>query len=95
MPRVTFQYNESFVSHVSEIFFYKSKILDLQKSVIVLSLSERWNFEEKKFSLCVAIRLKRSEIVQLLERAGEMLWRNEHFTKITGLPSFITDEFFF
>ncbi len=32
---------------------------------------------------------------QFLERAGEVLWRNKHFTKITGLPPCITYECFF
>ncbi len=32
---------------------------------------------------------------QFLERTGEVLWRNGHFTKITVLPTYNTDEIFF
>ncbi len=38
MPRVTFQCNQSFVSHVSEIlFYYKSKSLTLRQTLIKAS----------------------------------------------------------
>ncbi len=63
MPRVTFQCNESFVSHVPEIyFFYKSKIL-AHLQTYDNSIAQRK--VKKKNSLCVAMRLKRSETVVL------------------------------
>ncbi len=101
MPTVTFQCNESFVSHLSEIYYYyKSKFLVLLQTYDNLSLSERWSFEKIFLVVCNydAQTLRNGCIAsllpphQFLERTGEVLWRNGHFTKITALPPYITCE---
>ncbi len=72
--------------------------------MIILSLSERWSFEEKKnLVVCSyeAQTLRNSCITsplpshQLLERTGEVLWQNGHFTKITAISPYNTGEGFF
>ncbi len=66
MPRVTLQCNESFVSHVSEIFlFYKSKILSILQTFDNSIAQRKVKFWKEKISLCAAMKLKRSEIVVL------------------------------
>ncbi len=82
--------------------FYKSKILVHLQTYDNLSLSERWSFEEKILVVCSyeAQTLRNSCIAsrlpshQFLERADEVLWWHEHFTKIPVLSTYTTDEFF-
>ncbi len=68
MPRVTFQCNQSFELHVSELFFYKSKILALLQTLINASqLHQNVLFATtKNFSLRVTIRPKHGETQALL-----------------------------
>ncbi len=64
MPRVTFQCNESFVSHLSEFVFTNLKFWPSFKPMIIYR-SAKGEVLKKKFSLCVAMRVKRPEMVVL------------------------------
>ncbi len=100
MPKVTFECNQSFVSHVSEIYlFYKSKILALLQTYDNSFRSAKGEvLKRKNLVVCSyeAQTLRNRCITsplpsqQFLERAGEVLSRNVHFTKITVLPPCIT-----
>ncbi len=66
MPRVTFQCNDSFVSHVSEIFFSNLKFWPSFKPMIIYRSAKGEVLKKRNFVvLCVAMRPKRSEMVVL------------------------------
>ncbi len=92
--------------HMFLRFFFNTnlKFWPSFKPMIILSLSERWSFEEKKNLVvcsyedqtlrnsCIASLLTSQ---QFLERTGEVLRWNDHFTKIIVLPHISHMRFFF